>query len=141
MKVSDFLRSMADVGEVNLQDEVLLAAPDDPLEPLATKLSRGRDLLAIYVLDDRRPVGVIVKDDLLTRVYGAGRDASKLTCSDVMSSNLRVVSAEADFDETIDRFLELGYLTQPVVGEDGFLLGVLTIFDVAKHLHEIYKLM
>lgn len=141
MNVKQFLEKIRILDHPDLTDEVILAKPDAALEPIIEKLTAGSNMLAVYVIEDEKPVGIIVKDDIITRVMNAGKDPSKLKVRDIMTTKIEVIRGNMDFDNMLQEFFKKSYLSQPVVDNEGVLRGILTIFDVAQHLHQLYCMM
>ncbi|MHA1369465.1 MAG: CBS domain-containing protein [Promethearchaeota archaeon] len=141
MNVKQFLEKIKILDEPDLTDEVVIGSPESRLDKIIGKLVEGSNILAVYVLKDKKPVGIIVKDDIIKRVMIPGKDPSKLKVKDVMTTELEIISGGMDFDDMLRQFLEKSYLSQPVVDNEGFLRGILTIFDLAQHLYQLYALM
>ncbi|MFX0100753.1 MAG: CBS domain-containing protein [Candidatus Hodarchaeota archaeon] len=119
----------------DLDDEAVIVGPDDPLEKAIESLAIGSNMMALYILEEKKPVGVLVKDDVLTRAVIPGKDLSKMKVKDIMTTNLEVIPEDMDFNDMMDNFFKKGYISQPVVSKDeGTLMGVLTVFDIAQHL-------
>ncbi|MHA1683910.1 MAG: CBS domain-containing protein [Promethearchaeota archaeon] len=141
MKVRDFLEKIEILHEPDLTDEIVLAKPGADLDDVIVKLSAGSNILAVYVLENEKPVGIIVKDDVINRVLIPKKDPSTMKVKDIMTSNIEVIPAEMDFDKMLVEFFEKSFLSKPVVDEEGKMKGVLSIFDVAQHLYQLYAMM
>ncbi len=142
MQIKDFFEKMnktfwnaADLYKPDLSDEILLVNRDDPLDLITRILAKGTNQLAAYVVEEGRPVGVIVKDDLLTRVYIPKKDPSTMKVGDIMSTNIIVLKETMSFEELFKQFFEKNFITQPIVNEEGRLRGIMTIFDIARYLY------
>lgn len=141
MKVKEFLQKIKILNHPDLTDEVMIVKPEANLDKAIKELAGGTNLMAIYALVDKKPVGVIVKDDILTRVMIPGKDPTKMQVKDIMTKDLDKIPGEMDFDDMLKDFFEKQYISKPVVDENGELRGILTIFDVAQHLHQLYEMM
>ena len=59
----------------------------------------------------------------------------EIKAKDIMTTDLEIIPEDMDFNDMIDNFFKKGHISQPVVSkEEGTLIGVLTIFDIAQHL-------
>ena len=142
MQIKDFFEKMnktfwnsEDLYKPDLSDEVLIVNRGDPLDLIVRILAKGTNQLAAYVVEEGCPVGVIVKDDLLTRVYIPKKDPSIMKVGDIMSTDITVLKESMKFEDLFKQFFEKEYITQPVVNEEGRLRGVMTIFDIARYLY------
>ncbi|MFX0101769.1 MAG: CBS domain-containing protein [Candidatus Hodarchaeota archaeon] len=141
MKVRDFLQKIKILAHPDLTDEILIVKPEANLDQAIKDLAGGTNLMAVYALVDKKPVGLIVKDDVITRVMIPGKDPTKMQVKDIMTTNLDVIPGDMDFDEMLKDFFKKQFLSKPVVDENGELKGILTVFDVAQHLHQLYEMM
>ncbi|GAB4306003.1 MAG: hypothetical protein Kow0069_02310 [Promethearchaeota archaeon] len=138
-RIKKKLWSPKELERPDLSDEVLIVKPDEPLKEVVAKLAGGTNLLAAYVVEGGKPIGVVVKDDVLTRAVLVGKDLATLKVSDIMSTDLVTILDEADFRGMVEEFLEKSHMSQPIVDKEGKLRGVLTIFDIAKYLFQFLK--
>ena len=104
--------------------------PDDSLESVA-KLMRERDCGVIPVCQGRKVVGVITDRDITCRGVAGGRNASKVTVSEIMTSPVYCVHAYDDVQAAVDLMEEKQVRRLPVLDEDDDLVGIVAPSDLA----------
>lgn len=142
MQIKDFFEKMnktfwnvEDLYKPDLSDEVVLVNREDSLDLIIRILAKGTNLLAAYVIEDGCPVGVIVKDDMLTRVYIPDKNPASMKVGDIMSTDITVLRESMSFEELFKQFFDKNYITQPIVNEDGRIRGIMSVFDIARYLY------
>jgi CBS domain-containing protein len=94
------------------------------------------DCGAIPVVDDmdrRNPVGVVTDRDIVCRVVAQGKDASRATAGECMSTELVCVTADTDVDEAARQMTEHQVRRVLVTDKDRHLCGIVAQADVAKN--------
>jgi len=93
----------------------------------------------------RIPVGVVTDRDVVVEVVGEEVDVAKLTVGDIMSTELLTGHVSDGLWETLQRMRHSGVRRLPVVDEQGYLQGILTMDDViellADELAQLAKLV
>lgn len=84
---------------------------------------------------DNRLKGLITDRDLVRKVVDQGRDAGTFPAGDIAQPEPASVGAEASETEVVDIMIRHGVRRLPVV-DDGRLIGVLSLADVARVLPE-----
>jgi CBS domain-containing protein len=88
---------------------------------------------ALVVVDDERPVGIVTDRDLAIR--GLGRQLpGSATVDRVMSRDLVTLPADAELHEAVTTFYRHPVRRLPLIDEDGRMVGMLTVDDLALDL-------
>ena len=90
-------------------------------------------ILAAYVIEKNKPVGVIYKKELIKAVIIDGKDPRKTTAVQVMIEPV-CVSINDEIDEVVNLIVDKGLLTVAVLDGDDFS-SVISVFD-AIYLRE-----
>lgn len=106
----------------------------------ASRLMREHHVGSLVVVEDtsrgRRPVGIVTDRDVVIEVVAAGVDPATVTVGEIMGPEL-VTAREADEPwDTIRVMRERGVRRIPVVGDDGLLVGIVTVDDLLEILAE-----
>ena len=104
--------------------------PEDSLESVA-KLMRERDCGVIPVCQGRKVVGVITDRDITCRAVAAGRIASEVPVSEVMTSPVYCVHEHHDVQAAVDLMEEKQVRRLPVLDEDDDIVGIVAPSDLA----------
>jgi len=104
--------------------------PDDSVESVA-KLMRERDCGVIPVCERRKVIGVITDRDIICRGVAAGRIASDLPVSAIMTSPVSCVHDHDDVQTAVDLMEEQQVRRLPVLDEDDDLVGIVAPSDLA----------
>ncbi|MBI4456977.1 MAG: CBS domain-containing protein [Acidobacteria bacterium] len=111
----------------------------------AIPLIRGEHGCAVAVMDERRLVGTLSKEEVFLRVIATGRDPETVRVGEVMTSPAKTVTTDTGADEALKLMLSLHQCYLPVVNKDGRIRGWLSICDLFENniedlAHEIASL-
>ena len=135
------LRSI--IEETKLQNEYVLVDKNDDILTVSKALAFGTkdrpknkekrqpSILAAYVLDGRRPVGLVTKEDIIEKIVKEGctmTDLEKTKISDIMIYPFSSVDIDDEIQVAVNIIMEKNFLTVPIL-ENSELRGVLTVFD------------
>jgi CBS domain-containing protein len=87
---------------------------------------------SLLVRDDAEIAGIVTERDYLRSVALEGPTDEQVTVREIMSSPLIVVSPETTIDECMALMTDRRIRHVPVVGEDGDVVGIVSIGDVVK---------
>jgi CBS domain-containing protein len=87
---------------------------------------------SLLVRDDGEVAGIVTERDYLRSVALKGPTDEQVTVREIMSSPLIVVSPETTIDECMALMTDRRIRHVPVVGEDGDVVGIVSIGDVVK---------
>ena len=107
---------------------------DTTLEEVANLMVEN-DCGAIPVVDSedsKRPVGLITDRDIVCRAVAEGLNPLDLTATDCMTSNVLTVTEQSSFEECCRLMEEKQVRRVPVVDENGALVGIVALADVAR---------
>jgi CBS domain-containing protein len=82
--------------------------------------------------------GIFTSRDFLNRVAAVRGDPERLTLAEVMTPSPRALRPRDDVVFAINWMAVEGFRNVPIVDDLGRLLGVLTIWDVMRHLGEFF---
>ena len=88
-----------------------------------------RERVSSILVEGADGLGILTDRDLRSRVLAAGRSPDTVI-SEVLTTPVATVAAEASLAEVVSLMLERGIHHVPVVGEAGELLGVVTDMDL-----------
>ena len=80
------------------------------------------------------PVGIITDRDIVVSIVAKDVAPSAITGGDAMTADLLTVHKDAGVETALREMRRVGVRRAPVVGDDGELVGVLSIDDVIDHL-------
>ena len=104
------------------------------------KIMDKKKVGCVVVLKDGSPTGIVTERDLIRRVLAKNRNPAETKVSEVMSTPLISVRPELSVLVAAQEMSERKIRRLAVV-EDGKLVGIITSFDLAKHLGEVTNLM
>ena len=131
------------VGRICSRD-VHTAHYDEPVLESARRM-RDRQVGAVIVVDEMRPVGIITDRDLTVRVLAAGLDPQATRVSEIMTPSPTTISEDESIETAVGYMRAGRFRRLPVVGRDGRLVGILSLDDVlelvAEELADIGQLL
>jgi CBS domain-containing protein len=83
--------------------------------------------------------GIFTSRDFLNRVAAVRGDPDKLTLAEVMTKSPRTLRPGDDVVFAINWMALEGFRNVPIVDDGGRLLGVLTVWDVMRHLDNFFE--
>jgi CBS domain-containing protein len=102
----------------------------------AARLMRRHHTGDLVVVDDadeeREPVGIITDRDIVVEVLAQGRDPSRTTVGEIMSTQLVIASASENCAEALQRMATHGVRRIPVVDDKRYVLGIVTLDDMLR---------
>jgi signal-transduction protein with cAMP-binding, CBS, and nucleotidyltransferase domain len=114
-----------------MTESVVVADPHSTVRQIA-ELMRDRCVGSVVLVADGRPCGFITDRDLAISVIAEGRDPSDRV-SDHASTPVITADPEMEVDEGAHVMIRQG-VRRLVVVEAGFLVGVVTLDDLASRL-------
>ena len=97
----------------------------------AAALMRESDIGDVVVLENDRLCGILTDRDIVVRVLADGGDPELVTVGDVCSRDLTVLPATARVEEAVTLIREKAIRRLPVVDDEGEVLGIVSIGDLA----------
>ncbi len=98
----------------------------------AAAIMADKDIGCLVVSGSEGAMGMITERDILRKVTATGVDASKVRVRDIMSVPLVVVSTDTSIGDAAKKMIENGIKRLVVLGEDGTLLGLITMTDIVR---------
>jgi CBS domain-containing protein len=96
----------------------------------AARLMRVRNVGALVVVNNRKPVGMLTDRDLALQVVGQGKDPATLSVGAIMHRSPAVIRADAGILDAVRAFSRSGVRRLPVVSGAGKLVGIIAVDDV-----------
>ena len=125
MKVRDVMNR--DVTKVNARTDV----------STATKIMVEKGVRCAVVVDDNgKPLGIVTEGSIARKVVKDCKDPSKIKVSEIMSSPLKTIPADATLREASNKLLEEG-VNQLYVEENGEIVGLITEHRILKAINEV----
>lgn len=117
-----------------VQSNVVTADRNTPIENVAATMAT-ENVGSVVIVDEDTPVG-LVTDRMVALALADNPDLSGATAGDLMSDDLVTVGPEVGVFDLVGTMSEEGIRRMPVVGEDGSLVGIVTLDDVLVLLAE-----
>ena len=122
-----FPRILDQIEEI-MNKEVATAKPDDHLVD-AAKTMLERKIGCVVVVEGEKVVGIVTESDLI-RCASSGFDPNRKLVKDVMKSPPVTCTPEAPVEEAYAHMRKNNIRHLPIVGEDGALVGIVTMKDL-----------
>jgi CBS domain-containing protein len=102
----------------------------DPIMDVAATM-RDINVGFIPVLNGDILAGVVTDRDIVLRCVAEGMDIEDTSIGEIVSSDIQAVSPDTNLDEAASIMEENKIRRLPVVDEDGMLVGVVSLGDIA----------
>ena len=97
----------------------------------AAELMRESDIGDVVVLENDQLCGIVTDRDIVVRVLADGDDPAMVTVGEICSRELTTVPPTASIDDVVRLIREKAIRRLPVVEEDGEVVGIVSIGDIA----------
>jgi CBS domain-containing protein len=141
-----FEDELSEIRGAFLNDTIAALEPAEPIclretatvaEAIARMLERRQ--AGVLVVDEAgRLTGIFTERDVLTRVAGVARDATRTALHEVMTPRPEALSATDRIAYAVHSMSVAGYRTVPLVDAQHRPVGVVTVSDVIRWLAHLY---
>ncbi|PRP80981.1 signal transduction protein [Planoprotostelium fungivorum] len=100
----------------------------------AVKAMSDHDIGAVVVSAKGKPRGIFTERDYMTKLILKGRDSQKTPIKEVTEYQLSTVKPDTTLDQCADLMIKKIIRHLPIVGQDGSLVGMMSVRDVAEHM-------
>ncbi|HKU49420.1 MAG TPA: CBS domain-containing protein [Nitrososphaera sp.] len=119
------------VRDIMTKGIVMIEGSDTALE--AAKLMAEKGISSLFVYKDGTPVGIVTERDFIKKVCAKDLPISKVKVIDIMSKILTTAEPETPIEVAVQRMVNHKIRRLPIM-EEGKLVGIITVTDLAKHL-------
>lgn len=113
--------------------DVLHAAPLDSILSILHRM-RQSHVSSIVIIEQGSPQGIITEKDIIRLVSTSDPDLELLTAADIMTSPVRTMYADCDFQQAYEQMQKESLRHIIVINRDGSLKGIATETDFVQHL-------
>jgi CBS domain-containing protein len=92
----------------------------------------------VLIVDDGALSGIFTSRDFLNRVAALRKDPQTLSLGSVMTAAPRTLRPRDPVAFAINWMAIEGFRNVPIVDDGGAILGVLTVWDVMRHLNDVF---
>lgn len=103
------------------------------------EMSRDVHDCVLVMNGDRSLAGIFTSRDFLNRIAAVRADPAAIVLGDVMTPTPRTLRPRDPVAFAINWMAMEGFRNVPIVDDDGNALGVLTVWDVMRHLEAIFE--
>lgn len=97
----------------------------------AAQMMRGNDIGDVIVLEDDRLFGILTDRDIVVRALAEGVDPETTPVGAICSRDLTTIEPSASVAQAVRLMREKAIRRLPVVDNGGFVMGIVSIGDVA----------
>jgi CBS domain-containing protein len=135
---------MSVVSEIMPQKAVVTVdINDNPSALDVAKLMAKHRIGSVVVIEgnnnnnNKKPVGIITERDIIKKVSAQNKSADQVAVRHIMSSPLVTVNSIDSIDTAAETIAENKVKRLVVLEQDGSMVGVLSVSDIAKKLAKI----
>jgi CBS domain-containing protein len=120
--------------EIKVRDimltRVVTGKPSEDVVSLARRM-REEDVGSVVICEGNKPVGIVTREDVVTKVVAFDKDPKKLQAKDIMNAPLVACSPDDDILDAARVMAKYGYERLPVVAYNK-LVGFISTREIAK---------
>ena len=132
---------MSVVSEIIPQERVVVTVDinDNPSALDVAKLMAKHRIGSIVVIEgnNKKPVGIVTERDIIKKVSAQNKSADQVAVRHIMSSPLITVKSIDSVDTAAETIAENKIKRLVVPEQDGSMVGILSVSDIAKKLAKI----
>ena len=132
---------MSVVSEIIPQERVVVTVDinDSPSALDVAKLMAKHRIGSIVVIEgnNKKPVGIVTERDIIKKVSAQNKSADQVAVRHIMSSPLITVKSMDSVDTAAETIAENKIKRLVVLEQDGSMVGILSVSDIAKKLAKI----
>ncbi len=113
--------------------DLLHAHPTDAALSVLHRMRKSH-VSSIVIVDRQAPLGIITEKDILSLVSQADRDLTELTAADIMTSPVKTMYGDDDFQHAYEEMQRENVRHIVVINRDGSVRGIATETDFVQHL-------
>ena len=125
------------VRDIMTKDLLTISEKDTALK--AAQLMSEKGVSSLIVISDEQPIGIITERDFIKKVCLKELKLSSVKVGDMMSKIRTSASPDTTIDVAVQRMVNNRIRRLPII-ENGNLVGIITVTDLAKHLRTILLL-
>ena len=137
----NFMYSVSVVSEIMPQKKVVVTMDinENPSALDVAKLMTKHRIGSIVVTEgsNKRPVGIVTERDIIKKVTAQNKSADQVAIRHIMSSPLVTVKSIDSIDTAAETIAENKIKRLVVLEQDGSMVGILSVSDIAKKLAKI----
>ena len=132
---------MSVVSEIIPPERVVVTVDinDNPTALDVAKLMAKHRIGSIVVIEgnNKKPVGIVTERDIIKKVSAQNKSADQVAVRRIMSSPLITVKSIDSVDTAAETIAENKIKRLVVLEQDGSMVGILSVSDIAKKLAKI----
>lgn len=122
------------IGAICSRETIIAQPKQTVLEGASLMLRFNVGSLLIVATDQKgnKPVGIVTDRDIVLKIVASELNAGEVKLEDIMSSKLLIANESDDVYETLVKMRSKVVRRIPVVDNEGYLKGILTIDDILE---------
>lgn len=125
------------VRDIMIKD--LLTISEDETALKAAQIMTEKGVSSLIVLADDQPIGIVTERDFIKKICVKELKVSSVRVADMMSRIRTSASPDTPIDVAVQRMVNNRIRRLPII-ENGKVVGIITVTDLAKHLRTILLL-
>jgi CBS domain-containing protein len=99
----------------------------------AAKIMTDKGISSLFVVRDNNPIGIVTERDFIKKVCAKGLPVGQVKMGDIMSKIITTAEPDTPIEVAVQRMVNHKIRRLPIM-ENGKLVGIITVTDLAKHL-------
>ena len=125
------------VRDIMIKDLLTISENETALK--AAQLMTEKGVSSIIVLSDDQPIGIVTEKDFIKKICLKELKLSSVKVGNMMSKIRTSATPDTPIDVAVQRMVNNRIRRLPII-ENGKVVGIITVTDLAKHLRTILLL-
>ena len=125
------------VSDIMIKDLITISENDTALK--AAQLMTEKGVSSLIVLADDQPIGIVTERDFIKKICLKELKLSGVRVGEMMSRIRTSASPDTPIDVAVQRMVN-NRIRRLTIFENGKVVGIITVTDLAKHLRTILLL-
>ncbi len=113
-----------------MSSRIVFCSPNMTVAEAAKKM-KEEDVGSIIVMEGKKPVGIMTREDITNKIAAADKQPSKIYVKDVMSSPVVSSSPDENLSDAAKKMNKYGFERMPVI-QMGKTIGFVSVRDILR---------
>jgi CBS domain-containing protein len=123
-----------------LMNKNVISVHPDMLVEEAVRIMNTNEIGCLIVVESEKPVGIMTERDLLKRVLETGKPPQTIKVGEIMTTPIIYGDPQMELEDAARLMFRKKVKKLPIM-QDGKLVGLITLTDIARTAHMDQKMM
>lgn len=124
----------------NIMSEKVITISKNSTTRDAASLMIDNDVSSLLVTENKKPVAIILENDLIKNVFLKKKNSSNYKVKDLMHKKFKIISSSTKYNDVLKDIKEQNIKSFPVVNDYNELIGLVTESDIVEATRDFTRM-